>query len=137
MRQAIAIVFEVLALASCAGAYALEHFTKVKLGMTRWVNYNSTAIKQIVPIDVIYIACTVLLAVLLIGLLAMLARSQKRAVTVVAAVFAAVLVILLALAATRLIRTAAYVFTTAALLLGALFALGAGLLFLCKQKPTA
>ncbi len=134
MRKAAVIGLEVLALASLAGAYALEHFTKAKLGMTRWVNYNSAAIKQTVPVDTLFVACAVVLAVLLIAAVVALVRQPKRPASIAAVAFAALWVIGFALAACRIIHTAAYVFTVAALLLGALFALAAAGLTLRKRQ---
>lgn len=134
MRKAAVAGLEVLALASLAGAYALEHFTKAKLGMTRWVNYNSAAIKQALPVDTLFMACAVVLAVLLIASLVALVRQPKRPASITAVVFAALWVIGFALAACHIIHTVAYVFTVTALLLGVLFALTAAGITLRKRS---
>lgn len=75
MRKAVALLMDVLGLACLAGVYALDYFTKTRLGMTRWVNYNAHALREAFPVDA---ACTVLVAAAVVGLLATLARRALK-----------------------------------------------------------
>ena len=76
MRKAVALGLDVLGLACLGGVYALDYFTKTRLGMTRWVNYNARALREAFPIDA---ACTVLAAVALVGVALVLARRVAKA----------------------------------------------------------
>lgn len=71
MRKAVALGLDVLGLACLAGVYALDYFTKTRLGMTRWVNYNARALREAFPIDA---ACTALVLAAAVALLFVVAR---------------------------------------------------------------
>ena len=75
MRKAVALGLDVLGLACLGGVYVLDYFTKTRLGMTRWVNYNARALREAFPIDA---ACTVLAAVALVGVALVLARHVTK-----------------------------------------------------------
>ena len=76
MGKAACIVLDILALAAFGGAYAVEYFSKAKLGMMRWVNYNAKALRDMLPIDLI---CAVVLLLLALGLMALtIVRFKKR-----------------------------------------------------------
>ena len=41
MKKISYIIFDLLTIAFWIGAYAIQYFTKKKLGMLRWVNYHN------------------------------------------------------------------------------------------------
>ena len=41
MKKISYIFFDLLTIAFLIGAYAIQYFTKKKLGMLRWVNYHN------------------------------------------------------------------------------------------------
>ena len=41
MKKISYIIFDLLTIAFLIGAYAIQYFTKKKLGMLRWVNYHN------------------------------------------------------------------------------------------------
>ena len=67
MRRIAGILFAALELAALAGAYALDHYSRAKLGMNRWLVYHNQGWEASYPIPAIKLA----LAGLLIALLAL------------------------------------------------------------------
>lgn len=41
MKKISYIIFDLLTIAFLIGTYAIQYFTKKKLGMLRWVNYHN------------------------------------------------------------------------------------------------
>ena len=124
MGKVACVVLDILALTAFGGAYAVEHFSKAKLGMKRWVNYNANALREALPIDLI---CAVVLLLLALGLLALtIARFKKRqggAFATVQIVFALLCVVAVGALSSGGVSLLGKPFTIIAALLAPLFAL--------------
>ncbi len=127
MRKVLAPVLDVLGLACLGGVYALDYFTKTRLGMTRWVNFNGHALREAFPIDAV---CTALAAAALVGVvLALVLRTAKTGRPRPLAVAVALVSLACALAALLVcvgaVHTLAKPFTLVAAAGAAVFALPA------------
>ena len=68
MRKVSYILFDLLTIAFLIGAYAIQYFTKKKLGMLRWVNYHNMQFQKTAVYGIVkYI--TVIVAIVLIVLI--------------------------------------------------------------------
>ena len=77
MKKIIYICLDVLTLAFLIGGYAFQYFTRKKLGMLRWVNYQNIQIQKNPVYDILkYI--TVAAAIVLIVLIVMGYRKKKE-----------------------------------------------------------
>ena len=68
MKKISYIFFDLLTIAFLIGAYAIQYFTKKKLGMLRWVNYHNMQFQKTAVYGIVkYI--TVIVAIVLIELI--------------------------------------------------------------------
>lgn len=70
MKRIFFALLDILAIALLAGGYAIQYFTKKKLGMVRWVNFQAVKMKAVMPVDIIKYAAAIvmlLLAVFVVG----------------------------------------------------------------------
>ena len=68
MKKISYIFFDLLTIAFLIGAYAIQYFTKKKLGMLRWVNYHNMQFQKNAVYGIVkYI--TVIMAIVLIVLI--------------------------------------------------------------------
>lgn len=124
MRKAVALILDLLALACFAGVYALDYFTKSKLGMTRWVNYNANALRESLPVDVICMGVAVAgLTALLILIVLKAKLSRPGAFALALAVFAALCALAAVGVCLGIVHTTARPFTLMVAALAAFLAL--------------
>ena len=77
MKKIICLFFDLLTVAFLAGAYAIQYFTRKKLGMLRWVNYHNMQIQKNAVYGILkYIA--VVVAITLIVLIIAGYRKKKE-----------------------------------------------------------
>lgn len=70
MKKVSYIFFDLLTIAFLIGAYAIQYFTKKKLGMLRWVNYHNMKIEKVAVYGImkyITVAAAIVLIVLIIA----------------------------------------------------------------------
>ena len=54
MKKISYIFFDLLTIAFLIGAYAIQYFTKKKLGMLRWVNYHNMQFQKNAVYGIVY-----------------------------------------------------------------------------------
>ena len=88
----LAIALNVLSIALGVGAYAMHYFSERKLGMVRWLNANSQAINDAVPLDVVQLVvlAVVAVAVLVLAWRALASPGRKTTTVIQVAVSVAI-----------------------------------------------
>ena len=66
MKKIIYICLDLLTIAFLIGGYAFQYFTRKKLGMLRWVNYQNMQIQKNPVYDILKVAAAIVLIVLII-----------------------------------------------------------------------
>ena len=92
MRK-LAVVLNVLSTILVIGAGVLYYFSLRKLGMVRWLNYNSQRINDIMPVDVVKYAVLAVAVVLIAFLVWRIFKSPNHAAGDLAGVVFAVAVV--------------------------------------------
>ena len=83
MKKLLFLLLDLLSFSAVGGAYAVYDFSRRKLGMQRWVNYQTMRMQKLLPLELIKAAaCIFVLLCLLALLIAFLkGRRQKRLFT--------------------------------------------------------
>ncbi|MDO4312158.1 MAG: hypothetical protein Q4C52_03625 [Eubacteriales bacterium] len=69
MKRILFVLLDILSAAFLIGGYVIQYFTKNKLGMVRWVNFQERKTREAVPVDILKYAAVIvvlLLAVIII-----------------------------------------------------------------------
>ena len=67
MKRIIYLFFDLLTVAFLAGAYAIQYFTRKKLGMLRWVNYHNMQIQKNAVYGILkYITAVIAIVIILL-----------------------------------------------------------------------
>ena len=69
MKRILFVLLDILSAAFLIGAYVIQYFTKNKLGMVRWVNFQERKTREAVPVDILKYAAVIvvlLLAVIIV-----------------------------------------------------------------------
>lgn len=95
MKKILLFLCYVVSAGLFVGAYEIDYYTSAKLGMNRWVNFNTAALLEKYPMDTLVLALGVVMLVLIaIGAVRWVARKRELRlcvpVTVLAAACAAV-----------------------------------------------
>lgn len=70
MKKVVYLILDILSLAFLAGGYLFQYYAKRKLGMMRWVNFQTTRYQKQMPVDLLkYAAAAAALLLLVIMLL--------------------------------------------------------------------
>lgn len=76
MKKVLFGVLDLLAMAFLIGAYVIQYFTKRKLGMLRWVNYQQMKIQKTIPVELLKYAAVIL--VLMLAIVVVMGYMKKR-----------------------------------------------------------
>lgn len=92
MKRAAYLIATLLELAALAGAFAVDYYSRAKLGMNRWLGYHNQKWEVALPVDLLQCAgAIVLFALLVIGCVLFTKRSGGRPLQVVALALGALL----------------------------------------------
>ncbi len=76
MKKILMIICDFFTLAFLIGGYIVQYFTRKKLGMMRWINFNTYKYQEKLPLDILkYVAVVV---VIIFTLLIMIRFAKKR-----------------------------------------------------------
>lgn len=96
MKKALFVLLDLLSIAFLIGAYVIQYFTKRKLGMLRWVTFQVSQMKEVMPVDLLkYIAVIVVL--LLTAMIVGGFMKKRKSLEVTDMVMVVVLIILTAI----------------------------------------
>ena len=70
MKKISYIIFDLLTIAFLIGAYAIQYFTKKKLGMLRWVNYHNMQFQKNEVYGIVKYITVVVIMVLIVLIIA-------------------------------------------------------------------
>ena len=70
MKKISYIIFDLLTIAFLIGAYAIQYFTKKKLGMLRWVNYHNMQFQKNAVYGIVKYITGVVIMVLIVLIIA-------------------------------------------------------------------
>jgi len=70
MKKISYIIFDLLTIAFLIGAYAIQYFTKKKLGMLRWVNYHNMQFQKNAVYGIVKYITVVVIMVLIVLIIA-------------------------------------------------------------------
>lgn len=76
MKRILFALLDLLTIAFLAGGYVMQYFTKRKLGMVRWVNFQERKIQEAIPVDVVKYAAVIV--VLLLTIMVVRGFMKKR-----------------------------------------------------------
>lgn len=93
MKKVLYLAATLLELCALAGAYVFQYFTANRLGMVRWVNYNSRRWAAALPLTAVILIAAALLAALCV-LEIVLFLKRRKFLKIFAGVMAAVSCIL-------------------------------------------
>mgnify|MGYP007027120032 FL=1 len=90
MKKVLLFLCYVVSAGLFVGAYEIDYYTAAKLGMNRWVNFNTAALLEKYPLDTMVLALGVAMLVLIaIGAVRWVARKRELRLYVPFTVFAA------------------------------------------------
>lgn len=78
MKRVLFLLLDLLAFSAAGGAYAVYDFSRRKLGMQRWVNYQTMRLQKLFPLEPIKIAVCILMILCLLALFFLFFRSWKQ-----------------------------------------------------------
>lgn len=61
MKRVLFILLDLLSAAFLAGGYVVQYFTRNKLGMLRWVNFQERKVTEAVPVETVKYAAVLIL----------------------------------------------------------------------------
>ena len=64
MKKILFVFLDLLSIAFLAGGYAIQYFTKRKLGMVRWVVFKNKQLQEQMPVDVLKYAAAAFVLIL-------------------------------------------------------------------------
>lgn len=72
------LILDLLSLCAAGGAYAVYDFSRRKLGMQRWVNYQTMRVQKLLPLDRIVLLAELVIVLCLLALLFAFFKSRKQ-----------------------------------------------------------
>lgn len=69
MKKFLYILSDIFIILFYAGAYLIQSFTRRKLGMLRWYNYNESKWKEMMPIEILRFVVPIIFVVLVLLLI--------------------------------------------------------------------
>ncbi len=93
MKKILFVFLDLLSIAFLAGGYAIQYFTKRKLGMVRWVVFKNKQLQEQMPVDVLKYAAAAFVLILAVFTLAgfLKKKAHRKKPDVVMAIFMAAL----------------------------------------------
>lgn len=76
MKKILFILLDILSIAFLVGGYIIQYFTKRKLGMVRWVNFQERRVQEMLPVNTLKYAAAI--AVLLLTIIILRSFLKKR-----------------------------------------------------------
>lgn len=76
MKKILFILLDILSIAFLFGGYIIQYFTKRKLGMVRWVNFQERKVQEMLPVNILKYAAAI--AVLLLTIIILRSFLKKR-----------------------------------------------------------